>query len=618
MFIDVALNIGTYSYSVPGRLESRVQIGSRVRVPVRKSESEGWVTEILDTCSAATAKEIHDVCWDAPLIGSELMQLGSLMACYYQSSLGSVLDVMVPKIGKTAIPEPEIHSSLEPPGKTRLPLAISDSLSQKRFKKVLLFGVNRKRMYFEAVDSALRHDMGAVFLVPEIRLIPEVLSLFQKRFGGRVAVLHSGLRRDQRWAEWLRVKEGIASIVIGTMSAAFAPVRNLGVIVVDEEQDRSYKSSKHPRYSAPVISAMRARIESCLCISGSSSPSTESFHDTENGKSTLVRLVDSKGNTGVSVVDMRKETDPVFSSLLRKKLKKSLDKGGKVLLFLNRRGSSYLILCEDCGYIPKCHDCGISLVYHGPTLELRCRYCGYTERAVGYCPDCKGTNLSYKGVGTAKAEKAFREMFPDIEIFRLDLDTVDSKRSSHVFNAFLKGDIQVLLGTQIVAKSVEFPQVDLVGVISSDVGLNLPDFRSSEHAFSLLTKLGEKGNEMVVQTYNPGHPVFRFLRKHDYIGFYHHEKLAREEHDYPPFSHLVRIVVENRDQAQAEAKSAKISSQLRKAGYNFLGPSPCPIPHKRGKFRMHFLLKTKNPRQMKLAKIMPIGTVVDVDPVDLL
>jgi primosomal protein N' (replication factor Y) len=618
MFIDVALDMGTYSYKVPEPLEPRVHIGSRVRVPVRKRQTEGWVVQISDTCTTAITKDVHDVCWDTSLIDPELMKLGSWMARYYQSSLGSVLDVMVPKTGKTAIPESEIHSPLKSAGKARLPSVISDSLKQKEFKKVLLFGINRNNMYLEAVDSALRYDMGAIFLVPEIRLIPQVLSLFQERFGNRIAVLHSGLRKGQRWAEWLRVKEGVASIVIGTMSAVFAPVRDLGIIIVDEEQNSSYKSGKHPRYSAPVISTMRARIESCLCISGSSSPSIESFHETQNRKSSLVRLVQSRGNAGVSVVDMRKETHPVFSSLLRKKLKKSVDSGEKVLLFLNRRGSSYLILCEDCGHIPMCPDCGISLVYHGATLALRCHYCGYTERAAGYCPHCKGTNLSYKGVGTARAEKAFRELFPGIEIFRLDLDTVDSKRSSHVFNSFLNGEIQVLLGTQMVAKSVEFPRVGLVGVISSDVGLNLPDFRTSERAFSLLTRLGEKGKEMVVQTYNPGHPVFRFLRKHDYLGFYHHEELLRKEHDYPPFSHLVRIVVENRDQAQTEAKAAKIASQLQKTGQSFLGPSPCPIPYKKGKFRMHFLLKTKDPEQMELTKIVPVGTVVDVDPVDLL
>ena len=538
---------------------------------------------------------------------------------------------MVPTIGsqKTEIGNQKSEVGVQKTEvRSKLPFGIRESLEHKTFKSILLYGTNRKEIYLKTIDTALSYGLGAIFLVPEIKLTTDVFSLFQKKFGNLVALLHSGLKKDERWAEWLCIKEGIASVVVGTMSAVFAPVHNLGVIIVDEEQDTSYKSGKHPRYSTPVVAMMRAKIEKCLYIAGSNTPSIEAFYSTEknvvtNGirpknESSLVRIVSAKSDKKVSIVDMHKEANPVFSQLLISKLRSYISVNKKVLFFLNRRGFSSFILCEDCGYVPKCPHCDISLTYHRSELILKCHYCGYSERAIGYCPQCKGINLSYKGVGTARVEKAFNKFFPGVKIFRLDLDTISSKYITHILPSFARGEFQVILGTQLIVKPIELPKIGLVGIISADTGLNLPDFRAPEHTFSLLNRLIERGEETVLQTHNPNHYIFKYLSSQGYLNFYKYEKSLREPHNYPPYSHLVRIVTEGSDEARAMEKINKLTSELNKLGVEFIGPSLCSTSHKKGKFGAHILLKVNDPLELKLEGLIPPGTTIDVDPLEFI
>lgn len=628
MFVDVALDIGTFVYRVPKVIESKIEIGSLVQVPLKKRKINGWVVEKREVCNFADIKEILGIGSPNLFISQPLIELGKWMASYYHASLGFILNLMVPNVGARLAPvqrEREIRGQkseetsflYKSKSKSRLPLIISEPLSQKRFKSVLLYGTNRRGIYLQTIDAVLSYGRGAIFLVPEIKLTNEIFSIFKKRFGPLVALLHSGLKKDERWAEWLRVKQGEALVVVGTMSAVFAPVHNLGIIIIDEEQDTSYKNEKQPRFSTPVVGKKRAELESCLYICGSATPSIETFYDTETKKSTLVRLVSPvsyKEQANIFVVDMRKEADPVFSDLLKAKLKHYIANHQKILLFLNRRGFSSFILCEDCGYIPKCPNCGISLTYHRSELALKCHYCGYYERAIGYCSQCSGTNLSYKGVGTARVEEVFNKLFPGTNIFRLDLDSVSSKYTTHIFNSFIKGEITVLLGTQLVAKPIDFPQVGLVGIISADIGLNLPDFRTTERTFSLLMRLAKKGKETVIQTYNPGHRVLKYLNSYD--NFYKSEILLRKEHNYPPFSHLIRILIETTTEAQAKSRMDKIGAHLHKLGVNFLGPCPCPFEYKKGKFRTHLLLKVQTPTTLNIA--LPSGSIVEVDPINFL
>ncbi|MBI4722175.1 MAG: primosomal protein N' [Candidatus Stahlbacteria bacterium] len=650
MYINVALEGGTFTYKVPEALVAHIELGTRVCVPLRNRKTDGWVVETKIQCHENTPaplasgfttcfgiynkplnytkiRDIISLAYPFPLISHSLIELGKWVSAYYHSSLGTALDLMVPKIVNSSRVQEFKCSSVQgfkcSSVKFKLPLAISDSLRQRRYKSVLLYGMNRRGIYLQTISEALNYGLGVIFLVPEIKLTPEIMALFQNRFGTRVALLHSGLKKEERWSEWMRIKEGAADIVIGTMSAVFAPVNNLGVLIVDEEQDTSYKSEKQPRYSTPVVAKKRAEIEQCLYIAGSLTPSIEAFYATERGltskkRSTLIRLSESKQENKLFVVDMRKETEAIFSTLLKRKLKEHIANHSKILLFLNRRGFSSFIICDDCGYIPKCPNCGISLTYYRQQLVLKCHYCNYTERAIGYCPQCKGTNLSYKGIGTARVEKIFKTMFPNVNICRLDLEEVASKYITHIFNSFKSGETQVLLGTQLIAKPVDFPEVGLVGIISADTGLNLPDFRASERVFSLLMRLVKKGAEVVMQTYNPDHSVIKHLKSSDYLGFYKFEQSARMELNYPPYSHLVKLLIEHKDEKQATERANRIAIQLEQRGINFLGPSPCSVAWKRGKFRMHLLLKVSDPQQLAAAELLSAGAIIDVDPIGLL
>ncbi len=628
MFVDVALEIGTFVYEIkkvknkfPDYKEKTV-IGALVKVPLQNREASGWIVGTKTKSQISKIKYIKEITqfsYPEPLISDKLIELGKWMSSYYQSSLGMVLNLMVPGIGKTST---QVHKAIKSSDKRGLPSVISNALKKNEFKSILLYGLTRKHIYLHAIEETLKQGKSSILLVPEIELTAPVFSFLQKKFGDRIALLHSKLKKEERWVEWLRIKQGTASIVVGTQSAVFAPVQNPGLIIIDEEQDTSYKSGKSPRYFAPVVGTMRAKISKCVYIAGSRTPSIEAFYNTEIGKSTLVKLVSpKKADKKIRVVDMRREIDPIFSELLQRKLKTYIERRERVILFLNRRGWASFIICEDCGYLPNCPNCNIPLTYHREEVSasggLKCHYCGYKERAPGYCPQCKGTNLLRKGIGTVRVERAFLKLFPGVRIFRLDLDITSRKYVNHIFKSFADGKIQVLLGTQFVAKPIEFPEVGLTGVISADTGLNLPDFRSAEHTFSLLTRLINKGKETVLQTYNPEHRVLKYLLSNDYPSFYRSEKLLRKKHLYPPHSHLVRILIEGTNKTKVKEKTYKLLVSLKEKNLNFLGPSPCPIERKKGKFRFHFLLKAKNPSELSLTSIVPKETVIDVDPVEL-
>ena len=662
MFVGIALEMGTFIYEVPRNLKKKVVIGSLVKVPLQNREADGWIVEIINELpphmKSAHIKEVLGISYPNPLISDELIELGKRMASYYQSSLGVALNLMVPGIGKVRGAEEERSREREQKSrlsdKRKLPSVISHSLQEREFKSILLYGGMRRDIYLQAIEGTLMQGKDVILLVPEIELTAPIFSLLQKEFGELVALFHSRLKKDERWIEWLRIKEGIVRIVVGTQSAVFAPVQRLGLIIIDEEQEESYKSMQSPRYSAGVVGEMRAKINKCVYIAGSGTPSIEAFHRTETGKSTLVRLVGASRGTSqqgkmekkVWVVDMRREFDPIFSELLKRKLKTYIEKGERVILFLNKKGWASFIVCGDCGYLPKCPNCSIPLTYHREEISassgLKCHYCGYREKAPGYCPQCKGSNLLRKGIGTVRVERAFSRLFPNARMFRLDLDTVSRKYVSHIFKSFAEGKIQVLLGTQLVAKSLEFPDVPtnprlnrcpdsqystpvlmstpigLVGIISADTGLNLPDFRGPERTFSLLTRLVNKGKEAIVQTYNPEHRVLQSLLLHNYFGFYRSEKSARKECQYPPYSHLVRILVEGKNKDVVSRHISSLQTKLKEKNLNFLGPSACPIERKKGKFRFHFLLKVKDPYELSLSSIVSKDVIIDVDPVELI
>lgn len=631
MFIKIAIEMGTLIYEIPEKLKDEILIGSLVKVPLQNRKSKGWAVEIINKLPShiknTRIKKVIGTSYPKPLISKELIELGKWMSSYYQSSLGIVLNLMVSPIGKTIkvetglTPTPTPTNFKQLNGKS-IPSVITNALQKNEFKSILLYGATRRHIYLRAIEETLSQGKGVILLVPEIDMIAPVFSFIQQNFGERVALFHSKLRKEERWVEWLRIKQGMAQIVVGTQSAIFAPVQKLGLIIVDEEQSTSYKSGKFPKYSTPIIGTMRAKISKCVYIAGSRTPSIETFYNTEIGKSTLVRLISPKKiKKKIRIVDMRREIDPIFSELLQKRLKTYIEKEEKILLFLNRRGWSSFIVCNDCSYLPSCPNCNIPLTYHREKISassgLKCHYCGYEERAPGYCPQCKGTNLSRKGIGTVQVEQAFLRLFPKVRIFRLDMDVASRKYANRIFKSFVEGDFQVLLGTQLIAKPLEFPEVGLIGVISADTGLNLPDFRGSEHTFSLLTRLIDKGKETILQTNNPKHQALKHLVSNDYYGFYKSEKLARKEHQYPPYSHLVRILLEGTNESVVNKHIYSLQNKLKEKGLNFIGPSLCPIEKKKGKFRYHFLLKVKNPSDLPLNSIVPKDAIIDVDPIEL-
>ncbi|MCK4352529.1 primosomal protein N' [candidate division WOR-3 bacterium] len=624
MFVDVALASGTFVYEVPTRQltgEQKIAPGLLVNVPLKTRKLEGWIVGVKKTSSLKNIKQILSIPYPEPLITPQLLELSNLMAGYYQSSLGSVLNAMVPPRGTIGSKKWEVKN--EKWGERNksvftLPSIISKSLRKNKFESVLLYGSQRNAIYLKAIKEALSYGRGVIFLVPEILLTSSMFALIQKEFGNLTALLHSKLRKEDRWIEWLRIKQGIAKIVVGTKSAIFAPVYNLGLIIIDNEQDTSYKSLETPKYSARTVALMRAKLESSLCILGTSIPSIETLYNAEIKEISLLRLTHAKKLPKIWLVDMRRETDPIFSELLKRKLTEHLKLGEKIILFLNRRGFCSFILCEDCGYIPRCPNCGISLTYYKETFILKCHYCGYTEKAPGYCEQCKGTNLLRRGIGISRVEKAFKALFPNVNILRLDLDSVSKRYVIHAFESFKKGTTQVLLGTQLVAKHISFPEVGLVGIISADTGLNRPDFRTSEYTFALLTQLIEKGEEVVLQTYNPKHSVLTHIINHNYSDFCESEKLIRKELNYPPYSHLIRILVEGFKKEKVKKEAMKIADKLREQNINFLGPVSCLLEKKKGKSRMHLLLKVKNPLCLKRINIIFKNAIVDVDTIDLL
>ncbi|MBD3348237.1 MAG: primosomal protein N' [Candidatus Eisenbacteria bacterium] len=531
---------------------------------------------------------------------------------------------------------------------------IRERVDGKEFGVVLLHGVTgsgKTRVYSEAVAAARETGRGAIILVPEIALTPQMVVRMRMDFGDEVAVIHSGLSLTERYDTWRAVKAGTFRIVVGPRSAVFAPVRDLGVIVVDEEHESTYKQSESPRYHARDVAIMRARNEAAVVVLGSATPSLESYLNARDGKYDLVELperIDSGPLPDVEIVDMRDEgaVDPegAFSQRLIDSVSETLEAEKQVILFLNRRGFASFIQCTKCGHSERCPDCNVSLTYHASDRTMRCHYCGTTRPAPSKCPECASIDLRFGAPGTQRVEKAVRAIFPDAVVERMDVDTT-SRHGSHwrILKDFAEGRTDVLLGTQMIAKGLDFPGVGLVGVISADVGLNLPDFRSAERTFQLLTQVagrtgrgGERGR-VVVQTYLPEHYTVALAKAQEFLPFFDREVEERESVGigYPPFTRLVSIVAKGRDESHVIVAASRLASFLddgaakMEPGPEVLGPAPAPLERIRGVYRWQVIVRGKGggARALVAAALsqtrglkLPAGVsfTVDVDPLDLL
>lgn len=521
-----------------------------------------------------------------------------------------------------------------------------------QFATVLLQGVTgsgKTEVYSRAIQSCLEQGRAALLLVPEIALTPAVAELFASRFGDRVAVLHSGLGPRERSVEWWRLRRGEARVAVGTRSAVFAPLENLGVVIVDEEQDASYKQAETPRYHGRDAAVVRAKLEGAVAVLGSATPALETSFHARSGRYQRLELATRVGErplAEVRVVDMRAEFEEtkrpaLFSRALADGIERALADGGQVLVLLNRRGYANFLLCRKCGATVQCANCSISLTFHRGRNRLLCHYCGLARNLPQACEKCASPHIYFVGEGAEKVEEALRSAFPGARLARLDRDTAAARRrAEQILRQFVRGQLNLLVGTQMIAKGHDFQGVTLVGVVSADVMLGLPDFRAAERTFQLLTQVagragrGALPGRVVVQTYYPDHYAIRFAAAQDYDGFYEQELRFRRLLHYPPLTALANLVVRDRNLSAALRASRLLQEFFQRqrpeaSGLRVLGPAPAPIARLKRDYRFQFLLKSPDRRALQealraalahaRAKEFPAGMLlVDVDPLSLL
>ncbi len=478
----------------------------------------------------------------------------------------------------------------------------------------LLYGVTgsgKTEVYMNVINKVLNEGKTAIMLVPEISLTPQVVGLFTARFGNDIAVIHSGLSAGEKFDEWKRIYEGDAKIVVGARSAIFSPLKNLGVIIIDEEHDSSYVSDSNPRYFTSDVAQFRAKYNNCSLVLGSATPNIESFYKAKTGEYKLLELtkrVNNRDMPPINIVDMCSEfrmgNKTPFSAVLIDKLKEVVSNNNQAILFINRRGFSSFLMCRDCGYIPKCEDCDVSLVYHKFDNEMKCHYCGKRYRVLTRCPNCGSENIKLGGVGTERVVSELKEIFPDVPIFRMDNDTTKTKNShSKILNEFSKSKPAILVGTQMVAKGHDFPNVSLVGILEADLSLFFNDYKASERTFQLITQVsGRAGRSdvegsVILQTYFPKNYVYNLVSSYNYKKFYEKEINLRKVTKFPPFSKIIRILITSENDDLAKGKTHEIFLKLKdlriknKEKFIFLEAMRSPVGRIKTKFRYQIVTR---------------------------
>lgn len=490
-------------------------------------------------------------------------------------------------------------------------------------------GSGKTLVYLRLIQSVRARDRSAIVLVPEISLTPQTVRRFRAAFGDEVAILHSRLSAGERRDEWRALKDGRKRVVVGTRSAIFAPVSSPGVIILDEEHDGSYKQSETPRYHARAVAAVRARLEGALCLLGSATPALESWHNAQAGRYRLYELPDRvtpHSLPRVELVDLRPKRrselpeghdgEPrgprILTGRLRRAIAERLARGEQSILLLNRRGYSTFVQCASCGWVWSCRHCNVSLTYHRDRDRLVCHHCASELPVPHGCGECQSIDLLFSGLGTEQVERRLWEEFPDARIVRMDVDTTGGKGAhGRILERVRRRDVDILLGTQMIAKGLDFPGVTLVGVINADVGLNLPDFRAAEHTFQLVAQVagragrGPDPGEVLVQTSLPQHPALRAAVAHDYQHFAAIELEERADAGYPPLTRLANVVLTGRSEEEVATAAADVADRTRRAAdrhrlgdVRVVGPAPCPIDRLRSRWRWHFLIKSGDPQQL--------------------
>ena len=642
-------------------MEADVVEGARVVVPFGKQSVTGYVLGLTAESDHPSPRAIEALAGDEPsLLLPHQVELAHWIAGYYAAPLPEVVRAMIPpgvrsiKVNSKRKKGPRVESrdrtlsgEARPSRSGRFTAAqqgaveaVREALAAGR-GRLLVHGVTgsgKTEVYLQAIEDCLAGGRGAIVLIPEIALTPQTISRFAERFSGRIAVLHSLLTPSEKAHEWRRLRSGEASVAIGPRAAIFAPIAELGLIVVDEEHSTTYKQLRVPRYHAVDVAHRLSDLAGCVVLLGSATPSVTSYnaHGRAAGDFEGARILELPERYSgaplpvMEVADMRSDDSWSLSRPVGNRLAEAcraeLARGGQVILYLNRRGLAWYARCRKCGEAVGCPNCSVSLVYHGATRELSCHYCGHTEPMPQACPNCEARDLRTVGFGTERIEAEARRLFPDARVVRLDRDTASTRDSYYgIWDSFGRGEVDILVGTSMVAKGWDLPGVGLVGVVDADQALNYPDFRAAEDTFASLVQVAGRARRSdaraIVQTMNPHHYAVRLALRHDYHDFFAEELAVREALDFPPFSRLVEVTASAPEDETARRLAEGYAAALRDnvvsqgiAGVTVLGPSPAFIHRLRGEYRWSLTIRGRD-----LAPIKPLlpegrGFIVDVDP----
>ncbi|MFA4880006.1 MAG: primosomal protein N' [Candidatus Doudnabacteria bacterium] len=632
--------------------EEKIKIGQEVLVPFRSLALRGVVWGFTEKPRFKT-REVDKIVREETVLGKNERKLALWMSQYYYCSLGLVIKLMLPpqvKKGKDILFPRKIRdvkvkltANQSKVLKTILNSRKSKMLEAKVFLLHGVTGSGKTEIYLRLCNYILNQGKQVIILVPEISLTQQAIDRFSARFPGKIAVVHSRLTKGERLGAWDRIRSGKAQIVIGPRSAIFAPARNLGLIVLDEEHDPSFKQyDQNPRYHARTVALELGRLTHSKVILGSATPLVESYYEALKGTFQLLELpqrINKEKMPEVEIVDMRGNFQKGSRSILSQKMKEELNKilvqKKQAILFVNRRGAASFVFCRDCGYTLKCPHCDVSLTYHmSGSSRLLCHYCGYNVSPPAFCPNCKSPYVRYGGLGTERVEDEIKTFFPKARTARFDRDATARKDAhQNLYYDFSNHKIDILIGTQMLAQGWDLPKVALIGIIAADADLNLPDFRSSERTFQLLTQVagrtgrGKERGKVILQTYNPDIFVIQASAQHDYKLFFKQELKMREELAFPPFSKIVKLIYQNYKKDKAEKESSRLARIFRnyikknKLALTILGPAPTFIPRIRRRYRYHLILMFPPEEWAKKSQVLglaPVDWIIDVEPESLL
>ncbi len=618
-YIELAFNIPlnrSFTYLLPGEElpeEDTPLVGRRCEAFFGRKKMTGWITSVSETppddLEPEKIKPVKRVVDGEPLFDEEYGRLARWLSDFYLCSLGEALSAMLPG-GRREKELPAMGTEDDPGVHAAVTLtpdqdgAVGTVLRDEGpfFYLQGPTGSGKTEVFLQCAERTIDRGRGVIYLVPEIALTHQMVDNLRQRFKGSMALLHSHLTPSQRLREWNRIRKGEARFVLGARSAVFAPLPDLGLIIIDEEHEGSYKAGSTPRYHARQVAMHRVRRSSAKLIMGSATPSLEAWHGMDEGAIVPVRLTQRVGGgefPRIRLVDMRKETQ-LFSHELIREITRVTEEGNQVILFLNRRGFSYNYACRSCGFEMVCRNCSIPMTYHKEKGGMVCHYCGYRTAPPRACPSCGSLDAGFSGFGTEQVEEEMVRLFPHLKTVRLDRDSSQKKgMGKQVIEQFRKGEFHVLLGTQMVAKGLNFPKVKLVGIVLADTTLNMPDFRSPERTFALVTQVSGRagrysaGGEVLIQTYRPEADALALAARYDQEEFYRKERESRLMLSFPPSNRLFRLVFRSRKEEDARKASEKAAYMLEHAGEkDLLGPSECPLAVVANNHRWHLIVRT--------------------------